>query len=98
MISVFAQTDRVMLYSMVDSAAAGQYSAAMACAGLMSFVFGAIIDSYRPVILESRLNNFDAFELNVKRLYCIVIYLSLGVNLIMIFGAKWIIEVLYGTA
>lgn len=98
MISVFAQTDRVMLYSMVDSAVAGQYSAAMACAGLMSFVFGAIIDSYRPVILESRLNNFDAFELNVKRLYCIVIYLSLGVNLIMIFGAKWIIEVLYGTA
>ena len=54
MIVVFAQTDRIMLKLMLNEEAVGYYSAAASCATLTAFVFVAIIDSFRPSILESK--------------------------------------------
>jgi len=48
MITIFAQTDRIMLKLMIDDAAAGYYSVAVSLAGMTGFVFSAIIDSIRP--------------------------------------------------
>ena len=96
LVSVFAQTDRIMLYNMVDSAAAGHYSAAVTCAGLVTFVFAAIIDSFSPVILESRLKDIVLFELNMKKLYSIIIYMSFMVCIVMTLGAGLIIDITYG--
>lgn len=96
MVMVFTQTDKIMLKIMLDDSATGFYSAAVACAGMSSFVFGAIIDSMRPSIFESIKSSQKAFEQNVSRLYCIVIYLSLAQSLGMTFLAKPIILVLYG--
>ncbi len=42
MITIFAQTDHIIIKLMLDNAAAGFYSAAVACAGMTSFVFTAI--------------------------------------------------------
>ena len=50
MVTVFAQTDRIMLKLMVGDEAVGFYSAAVSCASLTAFVFAAIIDSARPSI------------------------------------------------
>ena len=96
MVMVFTQTDKIMLKIMLDDSATGFYSAAVACAGMSSFVFGAIIDSMRPSIFESIKSSQKAFEQNVSRLYCIVIYLSLAQSLGMTFLAKPVILVLYG--
>ena len=96
MISIFTQTDRVMLDYMIDSTATGYYSAAAACASLASFVFGAIIDSGRPVILESHKKDKALFELNVKRLYSIVIYFSLAQCIVMTLVPELIIGITYG--
>lgn len=97
MVTIFAQTDRVMLMLMVDEAATGYYSAAVSCAGITSFVFVAIINSARPAILECHKESQPAFEKNMSRLYCVITYLSLAQSLVMTIFAPIIIHLLYGT-
>ena len=96
MIAVFTQTDRVMLEHMVNSAATGYYSAAVTCAGLATFVFGAIIDSGRPVIFEAHKKGPEEFDRTVKNLYSIVIYLSLAQCVLMSLLPEFIIRLTYG--
>lgn len=96
MLAVFTQTDKVMLEHMIDSAATGHYSAAVTCAGLASFVFAAIIDSGRPVIFEAHKKSKEEFELTVKRLYSILIYLSLAQCIVMSIIPNFIIGITYG--
>ncbi len=62
MVTIFAQTDKIMLTLMIDETTTGYYQAAVSCAGIMSFIFTAIIDSMRPMIFESRKVSIDSFE------------------------------------
>ena len=96
MISVFAQTDRVMLNLMIDETATGLYSAAAACAAMTSFIFAAIIDSLRPMIFESLKTSEEEFKLNMSRLYSIVIYFALAQCIGITIFAKPIMYILYG--
>ena len=98
MVTIFAQTDKIMINQMMDSSWTGYYSAAVTCAGLTSFVFGAIIDSFRPSIFEGKRNSNESYVLNMKRLYSIVIYLSLIQSLFMTIFAPIIIHILYGNS
>ena len=99
MVTIFAQTDKIMLKLMIDESSVGFYTAAVTCAGMTAFVFTAIIDSFRPVIFEHKKNNDEAgYEKNIERLYCIVIYLALAQSVVMTILAKYIIRILYGTA
>ena len=97
MVTVFAQTDKIMLKIMVGDAATGYYSTAVFCAGMASFVFAAIIDSARPAILESYgTEDKAAFEKNVSRLYSVIIYMSLGLCVAITLFADLIVGILYG--
>lgn len=96
MITIFAQTDRIMLKLMIDDAATGYYSAAVTCAGMTSFIFSAIIDSFRPLIFDSKKQDNELFEKNMCRLYGIIIYLSLLQSLGISLLAEPIIKILYG--
>lgn len=98
MVAIFAQTDKIMLKVMVSDGAAGYYSAAVACAGLTSFVFSAIIDSFRPVIFANAKIGAEKFEGSLKKLYCLIIYLSLAQSLGITLLASPIIGILYGEA
>ncbi len=96
MVAIFAQTDRIMLKLMIDDAATGYYSAAVACAGMTAFVFSAVIDSFRPMIFEDKKNNEGQYEKDVCRLYSIIIYLSLLQSVFITVFAGLIIRILYG--
>jgi O-antigen/teichoic acid export membrane protein len=96
MISVFAQTDRIMLKMMLDETAVGYYSAAVTCAGMAGFVFEAIINSSQPVILESAQRGNAALERSISSLYSVVTYLSLGFCVCITVFAELIIRILYG--
>lgn len=98
MIAIFSQTDRIMLKLMIDDAATGYYSAAVACAGMTGFVFTAIIDSFRPMIFDSKKTDERQYEKNICRLYGIIIYLSLLQSLVITLLAGIIIQILYGSA
>lgn len=96
MITVFAQTDRIMLKLMIDDAATGYYSAAATCAGMTGFVFTAIIDSLRPYIFEKKAENEEVYENGIICLYSIVIYFSLIQSIVFTAAAPLFIRLLYG--
>ena len=98
MVTIFAQTDRIMLKGMLDNKAVGFYSAAVTCALMTQFIFGAILDSARPAILGKKGVNNGQYELNMKRLYAIIIYLSLLQSICMTILAPLIIRILYGNS
>lgn len=99
MITVFAQTDKIMLKGMLGDTVTGYYSAAVNCAGLTSFLFSAIIDSAKPPILRSaKGENQDDFRKKMTLLYQVVIYLSLAQCVGIVLFAPWIIRILYGSA
>ncbi len=97
MITIFAQTDKIMLKLMLGEVETGYYSAAVTCASYLSFVYTALIDSFRPSILESKKSNQSIFEEKTIRLFSIVVYLSLAQCIAMTLFSKQIIMVLYGS-
>lgn len=96
MITIFAQTDKIMLKMMIDETSTGYYSAAVACATLTGFVFEAIIDSFRPLIFESKKKSIHDFNKSMVRLYTIVIYFSLLQSLFITVFSKYIVLIIYG--
>lgn len=98
MVTIFAQTDKIMIKLMIDEAATGYYGAAVACAGMTSFVFTAIIDSFRPSIFEGQMISDDVYKYRLTMLYSIIIYTSIAQSFIMTIFAKLIIHILYGAA
>lgn len=96
MVTIFAQTDRIMIKLMLGNIYVGYYSAAITCATMSGFVFSAIIDSARPSIFESQKENAKLFEKNISRLYSVIIYLSLLQCIFITLLAPLIIQILYG--
>ncbi len=96
MITLFLQTDRVMLKLMLGDAECGYYSAAATCAGMTSFVFSAIIDSLRPIIFENKDKSEEGYRKTVTALYSIIIYLSLLQSLVISLLSPFIIHIFYG--
>lgn len=96
MVSVFGQTDKIMLKLMIGDAESGYYSAAITCAGMSVFLFTAITDSFRPVIFENKKTNESAYRINTIRLYSIIIYMALIQSVILTLLARPVINLLYG--
>lgn len=98
MIAVFAQTDKIMIKLMINDSATGYYSAAVCVASMASFIYVAIIDSFRPMIFKYFDESKEKFELNIKRLYSIIIYISLAQAIFMTIFSGFIINILYGSS
>ena len=98
MVTAFQNTDHIMLQLMAGDTFNGYYTAAVTCTGVASFAYSAVLDSARPVILESRLKSKEAFERNVSALYCVLIYLSLAQGVVFTLLAEPIIWIIYGEA
>lgn len=96
MVVIFAQTDKIMLKHMMDSEAVGYYAAAVTCANMFGFVFTAIIDSARPVIIEAKQRSSAVFERMMTMLYSVVFYLAFAVGIVITLFAPLIIRILYG--
>ncbi|MBQ7862549.1 MAG: flippase [Clostridia bacterium] len=98
MVTIFAQTDRIMLKLMINEEAVGYYSAAVTVAGMTSFVFAALIDSFRPEILECKKKSSPEYEANLKKLYAVIIYLSFIQSIAVTVFAELIVNIMYSSA
>lgn len=96
MVMIFQHTDRIMLKLMIGETETGLYSAAITCIGITGFVFAAIIDSARPVILEMKEKDQALYEKRMIQLYAIITCMSLGQCIGMTLLAKPIVFLLYG--
>ena len=96
MVIIFQHTDRIMIKLMLGEAETGIYSAAIACIGITGFVFAAVIDTARPVILEAKERDQTLFETRMVQLYSIITCMSLALSVGMALFAKPIVWLLYG--
>lgn len=97
MVTIFQQTDRIMLKEMINETETGYYSAAIACVGITGFIFSAIIDSFRPDILSTKGKSVEEYERKICTLYSIITYLALFQCVVMTLLAKPIVLILYGS-
>lgn len=96
MVAVYAQTDKIMIKHMMNSADVGYYSTASAICSMWTFVLAAIIDAIFPTIYRVYRTDQDMFERKNRQLYAIVIYLSLAVSVGFIILGEPVIWILYG--
>ena len=74
----------------------GYYAAAYTSSCIAGFVFAAIIDTARPVVLESRNQSVRAFEKNVSKVYSIIIWLTVAQGVAFTLLAGLVVRILYG--
>lgn len=96
MMSILSQIDIVMIKLMIDTDSAGIYATAHTCATMLSFIFYAIIDSFRPEIFNGKKQGQEVFESRMKELFCIIIYFSLFTSAMITLFSPLIIKIMYG--
>jgi O-antigen/teichoic acid export membrane protein len=96
MVMIFQHTDRIMIKMMIGEAETGMYSAAITCIGISGFVFAAVIDSARPIILEMKTKDQALYETRVTQLYSIITCMSMAQSVGMTLLAKPLVWLLYG--
>ncbi len=93
---VIHNTDHIMLTTMVSKEENGYYTAAITCATVAQFVYTAIIDSFRPLILSCKKSDKKEYEKNVSRLYSVITYLTIAQSFVFTIFANLIVKLLYG--
>ena len=97
MISIYGQTDKLMLKQMISEAEIGYYATAVSLCGMWCFILSAIIDSVYPSIMEAdKAGDEQLFKKRNIQLYAIVFYMSTAVSLGFTVLAKPIIYIMYG--
>lgn len=95
-ITIYMQTDKIMLGKMMGENEVGLYSAAMTIATLWEFVPIAIINSARPVIVEQYLKNKKNFIKYQQYLFFSISIVCILASLTILFLGKWAVLILYG--
>ena len=98
MVTAFQNTDHIMLQMISGEASNGYYTAAVTCANMTGFIYHAILDSVRPVLLENHRVSLEAFERSMSGLYSLVIYIALAQSVLFVLLAEPIIRMIYGSA
>ncbi len=99
MVSLYSQMDRVMIGQFLNDLDVGLYSMATTISSMWIFIPTAIINSFRPVILERKsYGDEKGFLLRLEQLYSFIIWLCIIVSFIVALGARLAIYVLYGSA
>ncbi len=98
MVSIYAQTDKLMLKNMLDESAVGFYATAIAICHMWTFILSAVIDSMYPTIIQSFKQDQKLFERKNRQLYAIVFYITVTVSLGFVIFGDLAIHILYGEA
>lgn len=98
MVVVFSSTGNILLKLMFGETENGYYATALTCTCITVFVFNAIIDTARPVVLESKKQSQEAYEKNVSRVYSLTTWLSIAQSVFFTLFAEIVVRILYGEA
>ena len=98
LVSIYGQTDKLMLKQMLGEETVGYYTTAMTICGMWTFVLTSIIDAANPIIISSYNKSKENFELFNKRLYAAIFYLSTFASIVLTLCGKYVVKLLYGEA
>jgi len=98
MVALYTQMDRIMIGYMMTDMDVGLYTTAASLCSLWVFVPTAIINSFRPMIMETKKSgNESLYLLRLKQLYSGVIWLCIAVSSLIFILADFVIFLLYGS-
>lgn len=98
MVSVYAQTDKIMLKQMISSEEIGYYATAVSLCSVWCFVLSAIIDSMYPEIAKAHKTDKKLFVRRNKQLYAMVFYISVFVSGVITLFGGFAVKIMYGQA
>lgn len=98
LVSVFTQTDKIMLGMMEGNAVTGYYTAALHVCTYWSFIPQAIIDSFRPTIMELNGRDKGMYRQRLQQLLAAIIWISVICCGMICLFAGLIIRILNGSA
>lgn len=96
LITVYGQTDKVMLKNMLSNSSVGLYSAALTLAGAISILPNALIEGFRPSIMSYRLTSRENYRCRIQQLYGLVFWICVAYGLVITVFARWILLKVYG--
>ena len=96
LITVYAQTDKIMLKSMVDNSAVAIYSVAVNLAGALAMIPSTLIEGFTPEVHRTKKSDEKLYKKRLKQLYAIVFWFSIAYCVFVTIFAKQIIFILYG--
>ena len=97
MVSIYGQTDKLMLKQMMSEADVGYYSSATTINGMWCFILAAIIDSFYPSIMEAHKEGREKdFNKKNGQLYAVIFYVSVVVAVLFNVFAELVVFILYG--
>lgn len=96
LVTVYGQTDKIMLKNMVNMYSVGLYSVSLTLAGAISIIPSALIEGFRPDIMVFKIQNPTAYRRRLQQLYGLVFWLCILYCVAITILAKPIIDILYG--
>ena len=98
MSAVYAYLDRIMIGRMMKDIDVGYYSIAASLAAMWIFVPIAVINSYKPTIIEYQKNgDRQNFLLRLKQLISVVFWMCAAVAIVITLFGGIAVRILYGT-
>ena len=95
---IYLKIDQLMLGVLVNDRAVGIYAAAARISEVWYFVPAAIVTSFFPQLMRHRLNDVEAYNLNLQKLNDILFCTALLVALSVTYWADWLLPLLFGAA
>ncbi len=94
--TIYGQADKVMLKSMIDNSAVALYNASALIAGVVSIIPLAIVEGFKPDIMDAKLSNEDLYRRRMRQLYALIFWSCVAYGIFITVFAKPIILILYG--
>jgi len=95
-VSLYMNIDQVMIKSMLDSSAVGQYAAAVRISQAWYFIPMVISASLFPAILNAKKVTDELYKDRLQGLYDIMLWLAIVIAVPVTFFGEFIIHLLYG--
>ena len=96
LVTIYGQTDKLMLKSMLSNTAVGLYSVSLTLAGAISIIPVALIEGFRPEIMLYKINDPDKYRQRMQQLYGLVSWICIFYCLFITVFAKPLVTILYG--
>jgi len=94
--AIYWQTDKLMIKSFMDNAAVANYSVAMTMAGTISIASTAIIEGFRPDIMNFKQTNENLYKKRFRQLYGLVFWICVVYCIFVTIFAKFLVLLIFG--
>jgi O-antigen/teichoic acid export membrane protein len=99
MVVIYSQIDKMMIGKMMTNTDVGYYTTALSICGMWTFIPLAILNSFRPLIMELKgSGNESRYQLRLEQVYSLIIWLSIFASIIIFLFSSFIVKTLYGNA